>query len=103
MKPSYGRVLELPVSSDFSHFAMQQAMEMIEKDMIAPNGEYPSGKIYYSLKIGVEGDIMLAMDQARTWEVNLSLCRTFEDSEWQIEARSIDPDVKNVTLWCGGA
>ena len=102
MKPTYGKVLELATSSDFSHCAMRLAMDLIE-DELAPKGEYPSGKIYYSLQIGVEGDIMCAMDQARVWGVNLSLCRTFTDSEWQIDVTAINPDVESFKFWCGGA
>lgn len=102
MKPRYGRVLELATSSDFSQCAMQDGMDKIWEE-IAPKG-YHTGKDYYELEIGVEGDLLKALDVARAWHVGFSLNRTFHADEWQLTCNHYTDDgSEKIVLWCGGA
>jgi hypothetical protein len=39
----------------------------------------------YTLRIGVEGDLLKAIDLARLWNMRLEMCRDFEPDEWRIE------------------
>ena len=102
MRPKYGKVLELDTPSDFHQCAMQDAMDRIWKE-IAPKG-YHTGKDYYSLEIGIEGDLLAALDVARAWHVNFSLNRTFHEDEWQLTCHHFtDNGSEEIRLWCGGA
>ncbi len=102
MKPKYGKVLELKTPSDFSQCAMEAAMNRIWEE-IAPEG-YHLGKDYYSLEIGVEGNLLKAIDVARAWGVGFSLSRTFHPDEWQLSfIHRTSESAEHIFVWCGGA
>ncbi len=102
MKPKYGKVLELATVSDFSKAALDNAMDLIW-DEVAPDGG-TTKKLSYYLSIGVEGDILHAMDLARVYGLGFNLCQTFTADEWQIEVFVVDGGKLDVIkFWCPGA
>ena len=104
MKPKYEKVLELAVPSDFSQCAMDAAMDLIWKE-IAPEG-YHLKRDHYFLEIGVEGDILKAINVCQAWGIGFALNRTFHADEWQLSCTHFAPDhvdVENLAVWCGGA
>lgn len=104
MKPDYDEditVLQAVTNSDISAHSIAHAMDIIW-DEIAPKG-YHVGTDYYSLSIGIEGDLLPAMDFARAWRFNFSLDKRFDQDEWEISVYSTDPEVKRVVFWSDGA
>ena len=102
MRPKYKKVLELAIPSDFSQCAMNSAMDLIWTE-IAPKG-YHLGKDFYSLDIGVEGDLLKAINVCQAWGVNLSLNREFASDEWLLSCmHPTDDGFESVYVWCPGA